>query len=377
MHICFNVLSCFPITKHIIFIHGTLFPLAGLFLSPVRFIKQQYNQSDLYPRLLARARMQSVSSRFRPMQGLGLQQIELGNVDLHTATAAKALAYIFKSLSADSCVTKYYTFGWSGELSIHARQRAGRSLLHALKRMKSSQDDTIQVIAHSHGGNVLAHALADEKNIDLAVDDAVLLATPVQDETKHYFNKKYFKRIMMLWSASDYVVPCDYISTSGQSARSFESGELDLIDGQILQIEVLLNQKKYFGHSDFFYFDMVDDPFYRLINKSASPLQLIHPLPLAALIPLIEKALPAFSGNANYVRCNLAETSNQLCLTFADKEGDRLQMLAPAAFTSVLHQMRSFEQAFSFKKEAGHYVEMARAAVAHRANQLSLTSAST
>lgn len=70
------------------------------------------------------------------------------------------------------------SFQWSGSGVEQDRQAAGRQLapfLRDTQRAFIAGNRGTNVIAHSHGGNVLGHALS---NHDVNIDNAVLLATP-------------------------------------------------------------------------------------------------------------------------------------------------------------------------------------------------------
>src|SRR5437016_330262 len=55
----------------------------------------------------------------------------------------------------------FVQFDWSGRNSLRARSKAAQGLAEQLARFATSEPDARQaVIAHSHGGNVAAHAVA-------------------------------------------------------------------------------------------------------------------------------------------------------------------------------------------------------------------------
>jgi hypothetical protein len=106
-----------------------------------------------------------------------------------------------------------YLFGWSGRLSTHERYWAALILyqkLVALRqhyRQKFNVDPIIRLITHSHGGNValnLARIHALRKDT-LSIDALVLLACPVQYETKKLVESDLFKKRYALYSSLDMV----------------------------------------------------------------------------------------------------------------------------------------------------------------------------
>lgn len=72
----------------------------------------------------------------------------------------------------------YDAFGWSGGATEAARQTAAEALLEKIRETKASMPDhDINVVAHSHGGNVLARTLKMMDG-DESIASAMLLGTP-------------------------------------------------------------------------------------------------------------------------------------------------------------------------------------------------------
>lgn len=106
-----------------------------------------------------------------------------------------------------------YLFGWSGRLSAHERYWAALilyqklSALQQIYKQKFGVDPIIRLVTHSHGGNVALnlariHALRKDS---LIIDSLVLLACPVQHETKELVKSHLFKKIYALYSSLDMV----------------------------------------------------------------------------------------------------------------------------------------------------------------------------
>lgn len=79
-----------------------------------------------------------------------------------------------------------FVFGWSGECRTYARELGGYELGGCLKLLKR-KGDTVSVITHSHGGNVLGHALKYFRPEDKIIYDAYIFACP-------YFTSKSYKQ---------------------------------------------------------------------------------------------------------------------------------------------------------------------------------------
>lgn len=107
----------------------------------------------------------------------------------------------------------FYIFGWSGKLSFSARLEAARALFKELVNLLNYYEDTyccipqIRIITHSHGGNVALNLarVQKEHNLPLAIDELILLACPVQIETKELVNDPLFKKIVSLYSSLDLI----------------------------------------------------------------------------------------------------------------------------------------------------------------------------
>ncbi len=106
----------------------------------------------------------------------------------------------------------FYFFGWSGRLSFQDREEAAyilRCELHNLVGSYTRKYGTrprIRVICHSHGGNVLLKCTdfcISEPPFE--IDEAVLLACPVQENTQHCIHYPGFKKIVSLYSKLDLI----------------------------------------------------------------------------------------------------------------------------------------------------------------------------
>lgn len=97
-----------------------------------------------------------------------------------------------------------YLFCWSGKLSHKDRLEAAQELHNHLTDLYH-KDRTAQLllITHSHGGNVALNLGAIPQK-PYCIDCAVLIACPVQEDTKQYANNRYFfKEIYAPYSSWD------------------------------------------------------------------------------------------------------------------------------------------------------------------------------
>lgn len=86
-----------------------------------------------------------------------------------------------RNLASQGLVLKWLPIRWSGANSLAARRKAAAALLEAYKREKQSDPNaTFAAVGHSHGGSVIAYALADSQEFCEDLKSA-FLSTPFVD----------------------------------------------------------------------------------------------------------------------------------------------------------------------------------------------------
>lgn len=103
----------------------------------------------------------------------------------------------------------FYVYGWSGKLCFKQRYNEAIKLHAALTDLTNHYTKTygiapqITLITHSHGGNVALNLAAiPNKNSALNLE-LIMLACPVQHETKNNVQDPIFKRIYSFYSPAD------------------------------------------------------------------------------------------------------------------------------------------------------------------------------
>lgn len=105
----------------------------------------------------------------------------------------------------------FYHFCWSGKLCFNERLCAAHDLHNALTtlmqhaRTSNGTRPKLRVIAHSHGGNVCLNLALIKRDTALFIDELILLACPVQDQTKELVKDPMFGRVYALYSAIDLI----------------------------------------------------------------------------------------------------------------------------------------------------------------------------
>ena len=106
----------------------------------------------------------------------------------------------------------YYTYGWWGLLSRSARYADAKKLIRELepelkKYYAQGIYPKIRMLGFSHGGTViLKMALVKEQEKivpSFAVDEVILLGTPIQYETDYLINDPLFKKVYNIYSPGD------------------------------------------------------------------------------------------------------------------------------------------------------------------------------
>lgn len=128
----------------------------------------------------------------------------------------------------------FYAYGWSGKLCFKKRQLEAEKLyltitaLIAEYQKEYGTTPHITLITHSHGGNVALNlATITDKDPSLRVE-LILLACPVQHETKELVHSQLFERIYSFYSPADLmqiIDPQGLYTTKTNTTMHFELSE--------------------------------------------------------------------------------------------------------------------------------------------------------
>jgi hypothetical protein len=139
----------------------------------------------------------------------GFKHISLLEEASHMHTIAQTLVKADpKNFNAKS----FYTFGWNGNLDFYERKKAAIDLYKSIKELvkafliKHGKSPKIRLITHSHGGNVALNLVTVAKELQDAsfcIDELILLACPVQEETKACIADPLLGRVYSLCSCND------------------------------------------------------------------------------------------------------------------------------------------------------------------------------
>jgi len=161
--------------------------------------------------------------------------------------------------------TGFYIYGWSGVLSENDRAEAGRQLYYILAQIKDNPryaHSTINVITHSHGGNVALQAAriaALYGDVRPLIDQLVIMGCPVLVDSSALTLLPTFKhKTIILFSKSDPIQVSDpqalYPATRRKKAtrpRPLFSGRRFDQNDRIIQAELKTNDRSSTGHLGF------------------------------------------------------------------------------------------------------------------------------
>jgi hypothetical protein len=213
-----------PETWITVFVHGMMSVKHHISLDNfMRFLSDDVEDS-VYSRTVSIMRENPHFYQNQAMQRPGFHPVDKNAVA--QGNAATALALLFDEMliksGHDSTHNLYFTFGWSGLLSMKARYRDAKELFAALeqevRKLKARGiNPRVRVIGYSHGGNVSLNLAAVRENLhpesELVIHELILLGMPVQHETARFVNHPMFENIYNIYSRADRVQIVDLFST--------------------------------------------------------------------------------------------------------------------------------------------------------------------
>jgi hypothetical protein len=105
----------------------------------------------------------------------------------------------------------FYLFGWSGKLRAAAREEAAKYLYRDLTHLAIAYEKRyhkrpiIRIITHSHGGTVALNIAKVQSSPSFHIKELILLACPVQKNTREYLADPLFEKVYALCSSLDMV----------------------------------------------------------------------------------------------------------------------------------------------------------------------------
>ena len=250
-------------TELIIFIHGTIKPPDISFSTLYKIINDEVDDTIL-ALATEHVRKNPFFYRGQPIQELGLQPITITSHDpkkVPTRTAqtiAEIYDFQYSITKQKNTQRFYYTFGWSGLLSVRKRHKAAEELYFALqaeiKKFKAQNiKPKITLVTYSHGGNVALYLpmiqegqeSKENRTDSIYVDTLIMLACPIQKETDYFVKSDLFTKVYNIFSTEDFVQQWDFLSSHEQffSQRMFKNRRIFKVPDKIVQIRVRATKK--------------------------------------------------------------------------------------------------------------------------------------
>jgi len=313
-----------------VLIHGTIGLRNGLsFSTCIKLIKDDIDNT-LYKEIVAVIRDNPFFFCTQPMQELGLKKINL--IDPRAESAAALFAQILDKVSrpATSTLNYYYTFGWSGLLSHAERTKEADILYEALyqeyDRLTRQYPDAtvhVRVMGYSHGGSVgLNLATAHQKRgapYSFYIDELVLVATPVQNETANCIYEPLFKKVYHFYSKKDVVQKLDCFSTKRFfSQRRFKKTHSRELPEKLVQVEIKIKSPRNPEqphccrvdrsprHSEFWFFGWTPTSY-----RDTFPL---YPLPTSTILPSVIELINEYMPQEPHVIVELQPSTGSAIL---------------------------------------------------------------
>lgn len=297
-----------------VFIHGTIVRYISptALFSALKGVKRDSSYKRKYNNFASDYKEAMRLKSYYGLQAInrrGLVSVEPadGIVDKEEFFASRVAARLYSDISkmvklydkfANIAVSnKFYTFGWSGDLSDKKRQKAASDLydelINEVARLKEEVNTEIEVhlVAHSHGGNV-GLLLAEEesrKQKNLVVDKMIMWGTPIQSETEKLVDSSIFKNVYHFYSLGDHVQVADFVSTQDLfSRRTIGEGAKDpVFSDRLAQIEIQVGSHKPY-HVELWLFGLSKFPY--LFYRKNFPL---YPLPVMLFTPVFVSMIDA------------------------------------------------------------------------------------
>ena len=145
----------------------------------------------------------------------------------------------------------FYLFGWNGKLSFQEREHAARRLYHDLKIVRENYknkygiEPVIRMLAHSHGGNVilLLAQVKDPEDTSFFINQAILMGTPVQKQTKNYACRECFGKVYSLYSMLDILQIIDPQGLQQKETHALFSERFFPAHEKIEQVAIKVNNR--------------------------------------------------------------------------------------------------------------------------------------
>ncbi len=308
-----------------IFIHGTLGLKSSLSLGLLFNLWRDHLEHTSYVKSVEKLRYQPRLFSEQAIQELGLHPVIKPDQTAYSGPYAFSLMYDrLQRIYNPHENNIYYTYGWSGILS--AKRRFQDSLIfyeqlnQEINRLKAIYNNLkIRIVGYSHGGNVALNLAYIQECYhpanSLAIDELILVGTPLQRCTRQLIHSSFFKKIYSIFSCGDKIQRIDVFSPGSLVSRKrFKNRRCLKLPEKLTQARLRVlaprgykncNNKSYCssmlpcipfylqdkspGHFDLWLFGWNKKYYHQ-----SSP---FYPLPAALFIPYIINAIKNYPGS--------------------------------------------------------------------------------
>lgn len=290
-----------------IFIHGSIGLRPYLAFKTVIHLIQDTVHNSPYHRAVEALRTDPLYRMNQAIQDLGLMVIDRSSQPDDTNLGAWLTAECYDSVRTDTGKHEYYTYGWSGLISVRERADEGIRCYEAIKKLHDRYPKArITVIGYSHGGNIaLNMACAHTDDQSWQIDTLILLGTPIQRENAHCVCSPLFKQVYNCYSHEDRVQRLDCFSVKRFfSRRNFKSCSRYTIPGHLIQIEMRVSitspKGKHYarspGHTELWFFAWPNAKNH--LYRKSFPL---YPIPIICCMPRIIETITTHAPTAERI----------------------------------------------------------------------------
>ncbi|MFT6765936.1 MAG: hypothetical protein ACJAZS_000832 [Alteromonas naphthalenivorans] len=233
----------------IVFIHGTVKPVEFSFSNLYKIMRNKIENS-VYIQAAAQVRKDPFFYQGQPMQQLGLHPITTES----PSPAALSFTHLYNKqydhLYKNNSKRLYYTYGWTGLLSIRKRYEAAQELYADLsKEIKRLHSEgvypTLSLYSYSYGANValnLAAVKDDNPKLDpnaFTVDKLIMFGAPIQRATDYLVSNPIFKKVYHFYSQEDSIQTLDVFSSREFFIKNrFSNRSKFSVPNKVIQVRV-------------------------------------------------------------------------------------------------------------------------------------------
>lgn len=280
-----------------IFIHGSIGLRPYLAFTTVIDLIQDTVHNSPYHRAVEVLRTDPLYRMNQAIQDTGLVRIAYDAPPTDKSLGAWLTTDCYHAVRTDSGIHHYYTYGWSGLISVRERAEEGVRCYETIKKLHNEYPAArIIVIGYSHGGNIaLNMASAHTDDHPWHIDTLILLGTPIQRENAHCVCSPLFKQIYNFYSHEDRVQRLDCFSLKRFfSRRHFKSCSRYDVPIHLTQVQIRVSitspKNRHYdrspGHTELWFFAWPETK--KHLYRKNFPL---YPLPVVCVIPPILDAL--------------------------------------------------------------------------------------